>query len=62
MKQEYLVTVHEHGMIEWRNKEGLLHRLDGPAVQRLGSGADAHYINGRYLTEENFSKGLKDET
>ncbi len=46
--KEYIVKVYEDGDTEWYNKEGQLHRLNGPAEERSGSdGLKAYYINGK---------------
>jgi hypothetical protein len=41
--QKYIVTVFKN-RTEWRNEEGLLHRLDGPAVE-YASGTKCWYVN-----------------
>ena len=41
-----IITKHDLGdKIEWRNKQGFLHRLDGPAIE-WPNGAKAWYCNG----------------
>lgn len=41
-----IITKHDLGdKIEWRNKEGLLHRLDGPAIE-WPNGVKEWYCNG----------------
>jgi hypothetical protein len=42
--QKYIVTVFQN-RTEWRNEEGLLHRLDGPAIEYT-SGSKEWYVNG----------------
>ena len=37
----------EYGNKTWRNKEGQLHRTDGPAVERA-DGTKVWYVNGQY--------------
>ena len=40
-------TVHKNGKIEWKDKDGKLHREDGPAVEWPEKGSRAWYIHGR---------------
>ena len=51
----YKVTVDNGGTIRWHNERGQLHREDGPAVE-LANGYKAWYLNGQFLTEEEFNK------
>jgi len=49
----YTVKVNDSGTVRWYNEDGLLHRLDGPAV--CGShGGKQWYIGGVKYTEEKF--------
>ena len=43
--QKYIVTVFQN-RTEWCNEEGLLHRLDGPAIEYT-SGTKDWYVNGK---------------
>jgi hypothetical protein len=43
--QKYIVTVFED-RTEWRNEEGLLHRLDEPAIE-YADGNKAWWVNGK---------------
>ena len=44
-------VVYKCGNKSWCNKQGQLHRTDGPAVINA-SGHQEWYINGRYITDE----------
>lgn len=44
MKNESIRTEHK-GCVEWRNKEGQLHRTDGPAI-KWADGTESWYLNG----------------
>ena len=47
---KYIVEVDDWGNQEWRNKNGILHREDGPAI--IGpDGYKIWYFEGEYLTE-----------
>jgi hypothetical protein len=46
MDSESFMEIDVIGNIFWRNKEGLLHRLDGPAVEYT-SGAKEWFQNGK---------------
>ena len=50
--QEYTVRVYKD-RIEYRNKGGKLHRLDGPAIE-ISNGYKAWYVEGNKLTEQQF--------
>lgn len=41
-------------VIEWKNKDGLLHREDGPAVE-WADGFKFWYLNGEIKTEQEFN-------
>jgi hypothetical protein len=41
----YTVKVNDSGTVRWYNEDGLLHRLDGPAVERA-NGHKSWYQNG----------------
>lgn len=41
-------------VIEWKNKDGLLHREDGPAVE-CADGFKFWYLNGEIKTEQEFN-------
>jgi len=45
MGSESFMEINEEGDKYWKNKDGKLHRLDGPAVERL-NGYKAWYKNG----------------
>jgi len=40
-----------HGLIEWRNESGQLHREDGPAIEHL-EGAKEWWLNGQRHRED----------
>jgi len=42
--------------------DGIRHRTDGPAVEYGDDSGKAWYINGKLLTEEQFNKGVVNET
>jgi hypothetical protein len=46
MDNESFMEIDFIGNIFWRNKEGLLHRLDGPAMEYIG-GEKEWYQNGK---------------
>ena len=48
--QTYTVTVFK-GTVEWRNSQGQLHRLDGPAVE-YANGNRVWYQNGQLHRED----------
>jgi hypothetical protein len=52
--EKYIVTVDEYGT-EWRNEEGKLHRLDGPAV-KWWDGHKEWWIEGKKYTEAQFNE------
>jgi hypothetical protein len=45
-------TVRKNGQIEWKDKDGKLHREDGPALEWPEKGATAWYIHGRLHRED----------
>ena len=47
---EVTMEVDNFGNKRWRNKNGKLHRLDGPAVE-LSNGGKRWYLNGRLHRE-----------
>ena len=49
--KEYKVKVYDNGDVYWHNKEGHLHREDGPAVE-LAEGDKRWYINGQIHRED----------
>jgi len=55
--KEYRVKVYED-RTEWRNLEGQLHRVDGPA-REWADGDKEWYLNGKRLSEEEFNKRTK---
>ena len=60
-KEESTLTINKNGDKFWRNKEGKLHRIDGPAVE-YGNGAKHWYQNGvLHRTKEAFFEALTDE-
>lgn len=48
--QKYIVTVFQN-RTEWCNEEGLLHRLDGPAIEYT-SGTKEWWVNGELHRED----------
>ena len=44
-------TVNSNGDKEWRNKEGKLHRVDGPAIEHV-NGSKYWYLNGKCHRED----------
>lgn len=44
-------TVRKNGQIEWRDKEGRLHRVDGPALESPDKNGQAWYIHGKLHRE-----------
>jgi hypothetical protein len=53
---KYEVEVNEYGTFWWLNDK--LHREDGPAVE-YPDGTKEWWLNGEYLTEEEFNKHTK---
>ena len=45
-------TVRKNGQIEWRDKEGKLHREDGPALEWPDKNGRAWYIHGKLHRED----------
>jgi hypothetical protein len=52
----YQVTVKEYGTFSW-HLNGLLHRLDGPAIEGA-NGRKYWYLNGEELTEAEFNERM----
>ena len=46
MDDESTLEIDKFGNKFWKNKEGLLHRLDGPALEWPGGGGKRWYENG----------------
>ncbi len=44
--EEYVVTVYDNGDTYWCNKEGKLHRLNGPA-EECSNGYKTYWVNGK---------------
>jgi hypothetical protein len=53
----YKVEVRDSGVTIWANERGELHREEGPAIEYADS--KSWYINGKYLTEEEFNNRNK---
>lgn len=51
LDREAGLTIDKHGTKRWKNKAGLLHRTDGPAME-FASGTKSWYINGRLHRED----------
>lgn len=45
-------TVRKNGQIEWRDEEGKLHRVDGPALEWPDKDGKAWYIHGKLHRED----------
>ena len=60
MSNEESVFILSFGISTWRNKDGKLHRIDGPAVI-LPTGTKMWYLNGNlYADKQSFFESLTD--
>lgn len=51
--------VDEDGDVFWKNKEGKLHRIGGPAIEWANGGGE-WWINGKHYTEQEWKRKVKE--
>ena len=58
--EESQMTVDQSGNHRWHNKQGQLHRRNGPAIESINTGYKAWYINGQRHREDGPAAEYKD--